>query len=102
MCDADFTTSPCPEFGACSTCENCNIKKGDTEARARTEAELKDVRWLYQRALAEEGEGTIGASNYVEAHRQRIESLERIIGIHDDPTIPASKDHYGGPELKAG
>lgn len=111
MCDADFTTSPCPEFGACSTCENCNIRKGDKEARARTEAELKDARWLYQRALEEEGEGTIGASNYVEAHRQRIESLERIMEIHDDPTIPdgtwvrpnaASKDHYGGPELKAG
>ncbi|MCL6250391.1 hypothetical protein M3P36_04920 [Altererythrobacter sp. KTW20L] len=109
MCDADFMSAPCPEIGACATCEHCNIKKGDEAGRERSQKDLEDSRWLHDRAIEEEGEGAIGASNYIEAHRQRIESLERIVAIHDDPKIPdgtwvrpnaASRDHYCGPKLR--
>lgn len=109
MCDADFMSAPCPEIGACATCEHCNVKKGDQAAQARTLMDLDDARWLYDRTVEEEGEGAIGASNYIETHRQRIQSLERVIAIHADPNIPdgtwvrpnaASQDHYRGPKLR--
>lgn len=109
MCDADFISTPCPEFGACSTCDHCNIIKGDQAARDRSIKVLDDTRWLLKRTIEEEGEGAVGASNYIDAYQQKLDSLEKIISIHDDPTIPdgtwvrpnkASRDHFGGPKLK--
>lgn len=111
MCDADFIASPCPELGSCSTCEHCHIKKGDQAARARAQTIRDDTAWLLDRAIAEANDNTFGASNYVEAHRQRQEGLDRILAIHDNPNIPngtwvrpnaESLDHFAGEPLKGG
>ena len=88
MCDNSFISTPCPELGACSTCEQCTIIKGNKAARQRTQAVLDDTSWLHDRAVEEMNDETEGASNYVDAHAQRLAGLERILAIHDDGKIP--------------
>ncbi len=109
MCDANFVSTPCPELGACPTCEHCNVRKGDGAARERTQAVRDDTEWLLERSIEEVADDTEGASNYVEAHRQRLAGLDRIIAIHDNPAIPdgtwvrpnaESLDHFAGAALK--
>lgn len=109
MCDGNFISTPCPELGACPTCEHCHVRKGDGAARERTLRVRDDTEWLLERSIEEVADETEGASNYVEAHRQRLDGLDRIIAIHDNPAIPdgtwvrpnaESLDHFAGAALK--
>lgn len=109
MCDADFIATPCPELGSCFNCDHCHVRKGDEAARARTQTVRDDTDWLLECATREAGEDTYGASNYVEAHRERLAGLDRILAIHDNPDIPdgtwvrpnaESLDHFAGGPLK--
>jgi hypothetical protein len=110
MCDADFIATPCPELGSCATCEHYHVNKGDPASRQRTQLARDDTDWLLERAIEEMGDDTEGASNYVEAHRERLSALDRILAIHSDPTIPngtwirpnvQSLDHFAGARLSS-
>lgn len=111
MCDHNFFSSPCPEFSddGCGSCEHLNVVKGDHATRERTIQNRDDTEWLLERALQEMGEETEGASNFVEAHTLRLAALDRIVAIHDDPTIPdgtwvranaESPAQFEGPPLR--
>lgn len=93
LCDHDYFTAPCPELSdqGCGSCESLNIKKGDAKARERAEQNLDDTKWLLERAIKEVGDGGEEASNYVKAHAIRAAGLERILALHDDPSIPDGK-----------
>lgn len=108
MCDLDWITSTCPEFGACQTCESCIVRKGDPAARTRTEDLRDETAWLLERTIAEVDDGTIGASNHAHSQVETLKALDRILAIHDDPAIPdgtlvqpnaTSPDHFAGPPL---
>lgn len=108
LCDLDWTSSSCPEFQSCETCEFCLVEKGNEGSKERTEHRLADHKWLLKRAEAEADEGTIGASNHVHALTETIAGCERILAIHEDEAIPAgtlvqptrtSPDHFAGPAI---
>lgn len=111
FCLQDWITSPCPEFGACDTCESCAVIKGNEKSRARVMQVRDDTVWTIERIETELEDGTIGASNHLNAARSRLAALDRTISIHDDPEIPdgtlvqpnrTSPDHFGGPILENG
>lgn len=109
FCLQDWNSSPCPEFGACATCESAAIKKGDRFARVRAAQMRDDNAWIAERLVAEVDDGTIGASQHHRATVDVVNALDRIIAIHDDPTIEdgtlvqpnaTSPAHYGGPDIR--
>jgi hypothetical protein len=111
ICDHDYHSAPCPElsFDGCSVCEHLNVEKGNQPARERAERTRVDVQWLLDRAKADLEDGCEDASNFVDAHTMMLEGLDRILAIHDDPTIPegswvrANKEspkQFGGKPLK--
>lgn len=90
ICDHDYHSAPCPElsFDGCSVCEHLNVEKGNKPARERAERTRVDVQWLLDRAKADLDDGFDEASNFVDAHTMMLEGLDRILAIHDNPTIP--------------
>lgn len=109
LCDLDWISSTCPEFQSCETCEFCLVEKGDASSKERTEQRLADNLWLKDRVAAEAEDGTIGASNHLQALQQSIAGCERILAIHEDAGIPdgtlvqpttASPQHFAGPGLE--
>lgn len=109
LCLQDWNSSPCPEFGACATCESAAISKGDQAAKARAKQMRADNAWIANRLIAEVDDGTIGASQHHQATVEVVAALDRIIAIHEDPEIQdgtlvqpnmASPAHYGGPDIR--
>lgn len=110
FCLQDWNTSPCPEFGACATCESTAFIKGDRKAQDRTREMRDDNAWIAERLVAEIDDGTIGASQHYKAATDTVEALDRILAMHDDPNIPdgtlvqpnaASPLHFGGPDVRS-
>lgn len=87
LCFHDWGTAPCPHHGACATCRDCGIVKGDPMHRARIELLLHDEEMVLAKALFELGDGTYGASNWVEHHRRTAAGYRAMLAIHDDPGI---------------
>lgn len=112
MCDQNFISAPCPEFSGkgCPNCEHLNVVKGDEGSLKRARENRDDTEWLLDRAMDEMGEGTEGASNFVESHIKSLTALDRIIAVHEDPAIPdgtwvrsnvESPAQFEGPPLRA-
>lgn len=87
MCLHDWGTAPCPHHGACASCRDCAVMKGDPVHRLRTENLLREEEATLERALAEVEDGTYGASNFVEHHRRMAAGYRRMLAVHDDPLI---------------
>ena len=88
FCIHDWNTAPCPEFGACSTCASFVFTKGDEKHRHRSEEMRTDTAWILERLEVEMDEGTRGASNHYRTMRAKLDSLDRILAYHNDPSIP--------------
>ncbi len=110
FCLQDWNSSPCPEYGACATCESAAVKKGDQAARARAAQMRADNAWIADRLIAEVNDGTIGASQHHRSTVEVVAALDRIIAIHDNAGIEdgtlvqpnaASPGHYGGPDVRS-
>ena len=87
LCLHDWGAAPCPHHGACASCRDCAIIKGDPVHRARIEILLEEEQITLGRALAEVEDGTYGASNFVEHGRRMIAGYRSMLAIHDDPKI---------------
>lgn len=87
MCLHDWGTAPCPHHGACATCRDSAILKGDPIHRHRIETLLGEEEATLRRALAEVEDGTYGASNFVEHHRRMADGYRQMLAIHDDLSI---------------
>lgn len=88
ICVHDWDALPCPKHGACSTCGELRIEKGDVQQRERAAKALEETQAELDAAIAEEADGTINADRWVESHQRSVASLKKIIAIHDDPSIP--------------
>lgn len=88
FCIHDWNTAPCPEFGACSTCASFVFIKGDSKHRGRIEAMRAETAWVLARLEVQMDEGTRGASSHYRTMRVKLDSLDRILEFHNDPSIP--------------
>lgn len=109
ICDLDWSSSTCPDFKACETCEFNLVVKGDDAARDRTQQRRDDQAWLLERTEVEIDDGTLGASNHAEALKASISGCDRILKIHADGAIPdgtlvqpssTSPEHFTGRRLE--
>lgn len=89
FCVHDWNAIPCPEFGACSTCTSLVFTKGDTKHYLRTKEIHEETAWIIGRLQKEIDEGTRGASNHYRTMAAKLDSLDRILAFHADPSIPA-------------
>ncbi|MEE4454801.1 hypothetical protein [Novosphingobium resinovorum] len=110
ICLQSWITSPCPEYGACPTCEATAIIKGNMAADQRAQQLRDDNQWIADRLEAEIDDGTRGASQHLAATTAVIGALDKVLAIHRDPTIPdgtlvqpnlASPVHYGGQAIES-
>lgn len=109
FCLQNWNASPCPDFGACATCESISLIKGDNEARARAYAMRNDNAWIAEQIEAEIGSDSRSASQHYAAATAMVSALDRIIAIHDDPSIAdgtlvqpnkSTPPHYCGPAIR--
>ena len=87
-CLHDMSMDPCNQHGACASCPEHVIRKGDPIQKSRARDLLRDTRALVARAEAELAEGSYGANNWLMHHQRIASSLEKISAIHDNPDIP--------------
>lgn len=87
-CVHDWDALPCQKHGACSGCGELRIEKGNVGQRDRAIAALEKTKAELDTALLETLDQTVGADRWLDAHQKTVNSLEKIIAIHEDPTIP--------------
>ena len=88
MCVHDWSLTPCPKHGACASCDEHMVDKGNTAQREETERLLDETEFLLARAREEAADGTYGAPRWVEAHERMAQRLKAIMTVHNDPSIP--------------
>lgn len=72
----------------CANCGGLIVVKGDTQGREEASRQLESTEWWLARAAEDVQEGDPNNDLQVRYFRQKATSLRRIIGIHDDPSIP--------------
>jgi hypothetical protein len=88
MCFSDWTIAPCHKHGACADCGDHLVIKGDAKQKTRAELMLSEQKAMLADAEKETSEETYGASNFVEHNRKVVTGLEKVLGIHNDASIP--------------
>ncbi|MEY9829747.1 hypothetical protein ABIA25_001562 [Sinorhizobium fredii] len=88
ICVHDYSLLPCQTHGNCVGCSENVFIKGDRQHRGNIDRRLKLANTQLVQALGAMGEGFHGADRWVEAHRRNIDRMERMLAIHDDPSIP--------------
>ena len=88
FCVHPWDALPCADHGACASCSEHRVNKGDPASRERAAADLKQTETMLDLAKAEDEEGTWGADNWLAAHENTADALKRIIAVHDDAAVP--------------
>lgn len=86
-CIQDWSLAPCPSHGACATCSDHLVIKGDKKQRERAEQLLGDYEPLVADAQHEAKEGTYGAAPWLEHNKKMVEGLKQVLAVHDDASI---------------
>ena len=87
-CIQDWSLAPCPSHGACASCSDHLVIKGDKKQRERAEQLLGDCEPLVADAERETADGTYGAAPWVEHNKKMVEGLKQVLAVHDDASIP--------------
>lgn len=87
-CVQDFSLAPCPKHGACASCGDHLVIKGNAIHKARAERLLAEHESMLAQARTEMDEGTYGASDWVAHNEKAVTGLKKTIAVHDDPEIP--------------
>jgi len=88
ICVHPWDTLPCQKHGDCSDCGELRVEKGNSvyyeNAKlnlAHTEDELRQAEW-------ESADDTYGADPWIKAHERTINTLKKIVHVHEDDSIP--------------
>lgn len=87
-CSQDWSMAPCPSHGACGSCGEHLVIKGDATQKARAERLLAEHESMLSQAKSEMDEETRGASTWVAHNTKMVEGLRKTIAVHEDPVIP--------------
>ncbi len=88
VCIRDYTMAPCQLHADCINCNEQVCIKGDEVRTARLRAELESARESLEAVRQAFGEGTVGASRWVEHHQLTVMRLTQLCAILDDPQVP--------------
>lgn len=86
-CIQDWSLASCAKHGACASCGDHLVVKGNPEQRERAAQLLRDYEPLVVAAEQEVEDGTYGAGPWLEHNRKLVEGLSRILAVHDDANI---------------
>lgn len=86
-CAQDWSMAPCPAHGACGSCGEHLVIKGNATQKARAERLLAEHESMLAQAqaAAEAKRGLAGA--WVEHNTKMIEGLRKTLAVHEDPAI---------------
>lgn len=88
ICVHPWDSLPCEKHGACFDCAELRIVKGDSQALSHASDQLKKTQAELAAAQAEQSDGGVIAGRWVDAHKRAIGALEKILSIHNDPSVP--------------
>lgn len=88
FCVHPWDALPCADHGACASCSEHRVSKGDPASRERAAMDLKQTETMLDIARSEDEEGTWGVDNWLVAHETTADALKRIIAVHDDAAVP--------------
>lgn len=87
FCVHPWDALPCADHGACASCSEHRIVKGDPTSRERAAADLEQTETIIAIARTEDEDGTWGADNWLAAHETTADALRRIVAVHDDDQV---------------
>ena len=88
-CAQDWSMAPCPSHGACGSCGEHMVIKGNVTQKARAERLLAEHESMLAQAKAEMDEETGGAGAWVAHNTKMVEGLRKTVAVHEDPAIAA-------------
>jgi hypothetical protein len=86
-CAQDWSMAPCPSHGACGSCGEHMVIKGNATQKARAERLLAEHESMLSQAKSEMDEETRGASAWVAHNTKMVEGLKKTIAVHANTTI---------------
>lgn len=99
LCIHDWSLAPCPLHGDCTNCTEHVVDKGNAVQAAEAERQIEEVQQMLALASHEAEEGTYGAPRWRDAHDRRLQGLQAVKAIHEDPSIPhGTLVHTGAPK----
>jgi hypothetical protein len=87
-CVHDFGTVPCPLHGDHINCNEHVVIKGEVEQEKNLRCLQAETCALLKKAKTGMSEGEYGASMWVDDHTKKLERINQIIQILDDPNTP--------------
>ncbi len=88
-CIHDFTMLPCSKRRKCLRCTEHVCVKGEKEKTETIRAQLIEAKRLAALAEAAQDRKALGANRWFEFHTDNIARLESLLGILEDPEVPA-------------
>ncbi|TPJ43458.1 hypothetical protein FJ434_01290 [Mesorhizobium sp. B2-5-13] len=88
MCVHDWSLTPCLIHGDCSDCDDTIVVKGNEKQFRNAKALFDETTLLLAKAKSEVAAETYGAGRWEAAHERTLDGLARILGIHQDASIP--------------
>jgi hypothetical protein len=86
-CVQNFSLAPCDKHGACVSCGDHRIIKGNTVHKARAERLLVEHETMLNLAKNEMDEGNYDASTWVAHNEKVVAGLKKTISVHADAKI---------------
>jgi hypothetical protein len=87
-CLHDFATLPCQLHGDHINCNKHVVVKGESEQEKNLRCEQAETCALLEKAKSAMSDGEYGASMWVDDHTKKLERINQILQILDDPNTP--------------
>lgn len=86
-CVQNFSLAPCDKHGACVSCGDHRIIKGNPVHKARAERLLVEHETMLNLAKNEMDDGNYGASDWVAHNEKMVDGLKKTIAVHASAEI---------------
>lgn len=87
-CIHDFVMSPCQLHRDCLGCSEQVCLKGERAKEMNLRRAFDEAVVLLKIAAGAAADGDLGAEKWVEQHQLRVDQLQELLAIYDDPTVP--------------
>ncbi|MBF8660659.1 hypothetical protein [Pseudomonas putida] len=88
ICTHNWVVSPCEKSADCTDCSELLHCKGHRKSRDAIQRDRDQIAENLAAALQAIEDGNRPATRWVEHHSRRLERLDQLLAMHDDPAIP--------------